>query len=166
MSADSTDGIVAVAVEDARWRAAAPDIEALCRRAAHAALAGAGAVGEVSLLLGDDTRSAALNGRYRGRDGPTNVLSFATDADGAISAPGAPRLLGDVMLAYETVAREAAGGAPTLADHTAHLVVHGVLHLVGFDHGAPREAARMEGLERRVLAGLGVADPYAESLAG
>ena len=161
MSTDNTDSIVAVAVEDARWRAAAPDIESLCRRAARAALAGAGAAGEVSLLLGDDTRSAALNGRYRGRDGPTNVLSFAADA-----APGAPRLLGDVVLAYETVAREAAGGAPTLADHTAHLVVHGVLHLAGFDHGAPREAARMEGLERRVLAGLGVADPYAESLAG
>jgi probable rRNA maturation factor len=164
----TTDSTVAVVVEDARWRAAAPDIEALCRRAARAALAGAGASidagAEVSLLLGDDTRSAALNGRYRGRDGPTNVLSFATD--GAIAAPGAPRLLGDVMLAYETVAREAAAGAPTLADHTAHLVVHGVLHLVGFDHGDPREAARMEGLERRVLAGLGVADPYAENLAG
>ena len=163
MSTDNTDSIVAVAVEDARWRAAAPDIESLCRRAARAALAGAGAAGEVSLLLGDDTRSATLNGRYRGREGPTNVLSFAADA---VTGPGAPRLLGDVVLAYETVAREAAGGAPTLADHTAHLVVHGVLHLAGFDHGAPREAARMEGLERRVLAGLGVADPYAESLAG
>ena len=163
MSADSTESLVAVAVQDARWRAAAPDIESLCQRAARAALAGAGAAGEVSLLLDNDMRSAALNGRYRGRDGPTNVLSFAADAT---TAPGAPRLLGDVMLAYETVAREAAGGSRNLADHVTHLVVHGVLHLVGFDHDAPREAARMEGLERRVLAGLGVADPYAESLAG
>lgn len=166
MSADKTDSVVAVAVQDARWLAVAPDIESLCRRAARAALVGAGAVGEVSLLLGNDMRSAALNSRYRGRDEPTNVLSFATDADGAINAPGAPRLLGDVVLAYETVAREAAGGAPKLTDHVTHLVVHGVLHLVGFDHGAPREAASMEGLERRVLAGLGVANPYAESLAG
>ena len=163
MSTDKTDCIVAVAVQDARWLAVAPDIESLCRRAARAALAGAGAVGEVSLLLGDDMRSAALNGRYRGRDEPTNVLSFAAVP---VAAPGAPRLLGDVVLAYETVAREAAGGAPKLTDHVTHLVVHGVLHLVGFDHDAPREAARMEGLEQRVLAGLGVADPYAESLAG
>ena len=92
-------------------------------------------------------------------DAPTNVLSFPAAAS-APPAPGAPLLLGDVVLAFETVAAEAAAQGKPLADHLAHLVVHGVLHLLGFDHEADAEAERMEALETRLLAGLGIADPY------
>jgi probable rRNA maturation factor len=99
----------------------------------------------------------ALNRRWRGRDSATNVLSFPS---GETGAGGRAVLLGDVVLAYETVAREAAAQGKTLADHLAHLVAHGVLHLLGFDHAEDAEARRMESLERRVLARLGVADPY------
>ena len=106
---------------------------------------------ELSVTLADDATVHALNRRWRGRDAPTNVLSFAS---------GERPLLGDVVLAYETVAREAAEQGKNLADHLAHLVTHGVLHLLGFDHEAPHEADEMEALERRALAGIGVADPY------
>ena len=115
--------------------------------------------GELSIRVVSRPESQALNKQYRDKDKPTNVLSFP-------AAESAFPHLGDVVLGYAYCAAEAEAQGKTLSDHLSHLVVHGVLHLVGFDHGAPREAARMEGLERRVLAGLGVADPYAESLAG
>jgi probable rRNA maturation factor len=98
-----------------------------------------------------------LNRRWRGQDRATNVLAFAT---GEQAASGAPLLLGDVVLALETVEREAVEQGKPLADHVAHLVTHGVLHLAGFDHHAAPEARRMEALERRILAELGVPDPY------
>jgi probable rRNA maturation factor len=151
---------VAVQIEAAEWRRALPGAAALCRRAALAALAAAAAeaTAEIVLLLGDDARLRALNRQFRGQDKPTNVLSFPAGAAGQ----GGPALqpLGDIALAFETVAREAAAQGKTLADHAGHLVVHGVLHLLGYDHERAREAAAMERLETRILAGLGIADPY------
>ena len=144
------------------WRRALPDIERLCAEAARAALRRAdtapGAPAELSIVLGDDALLQALNKQWRGQDKPTNVLSFPVAP--AALPPGAPRLLGDVVLAFETVTAEAQAQAKPLADHLRHLVVHGVLHLLGFDHEAAAEAERMEALETEVLAGLGVPDPY------
>lgn len=114
---------------------------------------------ELAVILSDDARVAALNAEWRGRAGATNVLTFpavgpAETADAA--------MLGDVILAHETVAREAREQGKTLQDHLAHLVVHGVLHLFGHDHLGAREADAMEAIETRALARLGVPDPYAD----
>ena len=129
----------------------------MARRAARAAARGAGlrpgpAGAELSLVLADDATVRALNKQWRRQDKPTNVLSFPG---------GDPIMLGDVIVAFETVRREAADQGKTLGDHLSHLVVHGVLHLLGHDHVQDCDADVMEGLERRVLAGLGIADPYA-----
>ena len=171
---DSTSGIlcagptVAVEARTPDWRDNLPDIEALVRQAASAAIAaGAADVAapegiEVSIVLADDATVRALNRDYRGRDAPTNVLAFPQGTAASEQAAG-PLLLGDVVLAYETVRREAAAQGKTLADHTRHLVVHGLLHLCGFDHDADASAAVMEQRETAILATLGVADPYAES---
>ena len=96
-----------------------------------------------------------LNSQWRGKDAPTNVLSFP-----AGDAPGEPGPLGDIVIAYETAAKEAEEATMPFGDHVSHLVVHGVLHLLGFDHMQDDEAERMEQLERRGLASLGIADPY------
>jgi probable rRNA maturation factor len=112
---------------------------------------------EVSLCLADDARLRSLNAQWRGTDKPTNVLSFPASSP---ERPGQAPMLGDIALAYETVAREAEECGAPLADHYRHLVAHGFLHLVGFDHQTAEEAERMEALERRILARLGVADPY------
>jgi len=147
-----------VSVQNGPWHEAFSEVEQVCRDAAAAAYAAAGAgAAEVSLLLADDAFVHELNHRYRGIDAPTNVLSFPAEAD---DAPG-EILLGDVILACETVLGEAARDGKPAADHLRHLVVHGVLHLLGHDHEDPAEAAEMEALETRVLAGLGVPDPYA-----
>jgi probable rRNA maturation factor len=140
-------------IASAQWRAAIPGIEELCRATVTAALDGHRSA-EVSLLLTDDAAVQVLNRDWRGMDKPTNVLSFP-------APPGAPALLGDVALAFETVAREAAEQGKSIENHTRHLLVHGVLHLVGYDHAQDGEAERMEGRERQILAGLGVPDPYA-----
>lgn len=148
------------ALRSGDW-AALPEAEALALGAARAALAEAAdlpAGGELSLALSDDAELRILNKAYRGKDGPTNVLSFP----GGEPSGSGPAQLGDVILAYGVCAREAAAQGKSLADHMRHLVVHGVLHLLGHDHEAEEEAARMEALERRILAGLGIADPYAE----
>ena len=149
------------------WRAVLPDCDILCRRAALAALMAAPMNGnradtEIGIRLTDDGESRTLNQRYRNIDAPTNVLSFPT-TDGAPGAPppGMPLALGDVVLAFETIRREAETQGKTLADHLGHLVVHGVLHLLGYDHQLDAQAVAMEHLEIAVLAGLGVADPYA-----
>ena len=145
----------------ALWRVRLADVERLCGEAARAALAGAGGVTgptELSIVLADDALVHALNRQWRGQDKPTNVLSFPVPP--AALPPGAPRLLGDVVLAFETLAAEAAAQGKPLANHLRHLVVHGVLHLLGFDHETAGEAERMETLEAAVLAGLGVPDPY------
>jgi probable rRNA maturation factor len=112
---------------------------------------------EVTLVLAGDGEMRRLNRTWRGKDASTNVLSFP--ADGDISEPG---FLGDIILAYETVEREAREQGKRLEDHAAHLVVHGLLHLLGFDHADDKQAERMESLERAALATLGIADPYAE----
>ena len=115
---------------------------------------------EVSLLFCDDVRIQELNRDWRGLDKPTNVLSFpAAPPDRLVSAP----LLGDIAIAFETVAREAQDEEKTFADHTSHMIVHGFLHLLGYDHENEEEAEEMEDLERRALARLGIADPYAAS---
>jgi probable rRNA maturation factor len=160
MDSDSSHTIE-VTVEAEAWRAAVTDPERLCRRAAAAALAGEpGTPAEVSVLLTDDARISRLNGRYRGREGPTNVLSFPTGGAPPPGPAAAPRLLGDVVVALETTRREAADEGRQVADHLAHLVVHGTLHLLGYDHEAVAEAERMEAREIELLAGLGIADPY------
>lgn len=142
------------------WLAACPDAAALAGMAAREALAEWSGPLIVGIVLTDDTEQRELNRRWRGQDAPTNVLSFAT-ADAA-PPPGAPVLLGDVVLAFETVAREATEQAKPLADHLRHLVVHGVLHLIGFDHDSEAEAAVMEAREAAILTRLGVPDPYSD----
>jgi probable rRNA maturation factor len=143
-----------VELEDTAWTAALPDAEALVLEAADATLASEGAVGEgVTLLLTDDTTIRDLNRRFRQRDQPTNVLSFP--------APQNPeRFLGDIALAYGVCAREAREQGKPLKNHLQHLVAHGVLHLLGYDHVSDAQAEEMENLERAVLAGLGIPDPY------
>ena len=117
---------------------------------------------EVSLLLTGDAEVRTLNARWRGQDKPTNVLSFpAAPADRLSDSPA----LGDIALAFETLAREAEAAGVSLADHYRHLVTHGFLHLIGYDHETDEEAERMEALEKRILARLGVADPYADGAA-
>jgi probable rRNA maturation factor len=161
--APETTVAVATTLACRRWRVALPDVKARVEAAARAVLrrlyrARVPACGiELSLVLGDDRLVRGLNRRWRGQDRPTNVLAFAAGDE----APGAaPLLLGDVVLAFETVQREAMEQGKPLADHVAHLVTHGVLHLAGYDHQATAEARRMEALERRILAELGVPDPY------
>jgi len=153
-----------VLVEGAGWAALDFDAATLARRAAAAALAGVPGVdgAETSILLADDGRLAALNREWRGRDGPTNVLSFPAFHD---PVPGVPGLLGDVAVSCETVLREAAEAGIPVEHHLAHMVVHGVLHLLGHDHETNEEAAAMERREREILHRLGVPDPYAEPAA-
>jgi probable rRNA maturation factor len=141
------------------WLALLPEPEAFARRVLAAVPVEGEA--EVSLLLADDAFVRGLNARWRGQDRPTNVLSFPAPATGV---PG-PRPLGDVVLACETVAREAVEAGKSVADHAAHLLVHGLLHLLGHDHENDAEAAVMEALETAVLETLDIADPYAENAA-
>lgn len=124
---------------------------------------------EVSIRLADDAEVHQLNAQWRGKDKPTNVLSFPQlDADELtaalsddVSAGQGELLLGDIILAHETCVREAAEKAVPLVNHATHLVVHGTLHLLGYDHVDEHEAETMEALERQVMATLGYADPYA-----
>jgi probable rRNA maturation factor len=150
------------------WRKALPKAAALCRRAAQVAIDAGNleiADAELSIVLGDDALLQRLNKAWRGKDAPTNVLSFpAQEFGGRLVSPvqpGVPLPLGDVVLGFETISREAAEQGKALDDHLAHLIVHGVLHLLGFDHEAEADAEQMEALERDVLSRLGIADPYA-----
>jgi probable rRNA maturation factor len=169
-----SDDPISVSIEAPAWSEAIPDAEAwvagLAHRTLQAACPGIGPAG-ISLLLTDDAAVHALNRTWRGKDNPTNVLSFpATEtAEGEVPEAefdGVPLELGDIALAYETCAREANEQRKRLADHVAHLILHGVLHLLGYDHLDEDEAQRMEALEIRILAGLGIADPYETELAG
>jgi len=157
---------IAVSLECPAWAETLPDVAAWVERIARLALDGCpddrpeGAL-ELSVVLADDDTVRALNRDWRGKDAPTNVLSFAAlDDDEAPVVEGAPLLLGDVILAWETVAAEAQAQHKPLTEHLAHLVIHGVLHLIGFDHEDEDEAVEMETLETRLLATLGIADPY------
>lgn len=146
--------MIAVEIEAEDWTATLPDAAAVVERAARAALGRVG--GEVVVLLTDDESVRDLNARFRDRDRPTNVLSFpAAPVPGVGDSP-----LGDVALAFGVCAAEAEAQGKPLSDHLTHLVVHGVLHLLGRDHVDDAEAGAMEAEERTILAGLGVPDPY------
>jgi probable rRNA maturation factor len=137
-------------------------LDGVIQRAAAAALQAAGVempgIVEISILLTNDNGIRALNRAWRGVDKPTNVLSFPTPP----GVPAARRHLGDMALAFETLESEAADEGKAFADHLSHLVVHAVLHLVGYDHAADADAADMEAREVDALARLGIADPYAD----
>ncbi len=145
-----------------RWRAALP-ARSLARQAIAAALNESGVKlrsgAEVTVHLIDDAQIRALNLQWRGKDAATNVLSFPAVEPARIREA---KLLGDVFVAFETVAREADEEGKSLSDHFRHLAIHGFLHLLGYDHIEDAEAEAMEALETRALARLGVADPYAE----
>jgi len=169
---------IAVVVQDSAWCEALRESAELARRAARAALRqqygvrarsaepgapraeSAMAASELTVVLADDRLLRRLNREYRGQDRATNVLSFAGLDGPSELRPEAPRLLGDVVLARETVFREARAQSKTPGEHLSHLVVHGVLHLLGFDHETEAQAQSMEAVECAVLAGLGIADPY------
>src|SRR5690606_28454011 len=137
---DFADAEIAVAVLDDAWLAAVPDAVERARRAAAAARAAhdAPARGELGIALGDDALLRRLNRDHRGQDRPTNVLAFPLGPPGA--DPALPALLGDVAIARETVLREATAQGKTAADHLVHLVVHGTLHVLGYDHDTDTEA--------------------------
>jgi probable rRNA maturation factor len=147
---------IEIAIEAGDWAKLSHPADTV-RRAATAALASAGVEdGEVGVVLTDDAHVRELNRKWRAKDEPTNVLSFLSP----FSDPGEPRFLGDVVLACETVTREAEAEGKSVDHHLAHLVVHGVLHLVGHDHASDGEAEAMERQERAALASVGVPDPY------
>lgn len=164
--------LVDTVIEDPRWEAFG--IEALAERAARAALAGLGLPAEgfaIALLACDDARIAALNADFRGKAKPTNVLSWPSEERAAevagdepdLPEPGAaddPEELGDIAIAWETCMAEAAEQGKPAADHVTHLVVHAVLHLLGHDHEDEADARLMEGREVRILASMGLSDPY------
>ena len=149
--------MIDVQVEVPAWSDAIPDVAEVVERAALAALANVGANGDVVVLLTDDDALADLNVRFRGKDGPTNVLSFP-------APQSAGSHLGDIAIAQGVCAREASAQHKPLAHHLMHLTAHGVLHLLGYDHETDAEARAMETREREVLEGLGVPDPYEAGL--
>lgn len=150
-----------IRIAAAGWRTALPGPAALVRRAVRAALKAelpAKAATGLSILLTDDAEMRKLNAGWRAKDKPTNVLSFPADA--AINPARPPAYLGDIALGLAICRREAKEQGKTLADHVAHLTVHGVLHLLGYDHMDDEQAAAMEPREVEILAGLKITDPY------
>jgi probable rRNA maturation factor len=144
------------------WQAE-PDAEAVIHRAIETAAEIADAdVGEAELavMLTDDAGIRTLNGNWRGIDKPTNVLSFPALQPTAGAPPDAPRMLGDIAIAYQTTRREADEEEKPFDHHLSHLAVHGFLHLIGYDHEKDDDAEAMESLEREILAQLGIPDPY------
>lgn len=150
-----------ITIESPKWTDQLPAADSLSRHAAEASWrrenCGSGDA-ELSIVLGDDVFVQALNGRFRNKNRSTNVLSFPA---GDTEIPGMPLLLGDVVLAFETVAREAREQNKSLPDHFQHLCVHGILHLLGHDHETDSGATAMEALEIAILSTIGVGNPYA-----
>lgn len=160
---------VDVVLEDTRWTAVA--LENLAETAEAATL---GQLGmdpgdwEISLLACDDARIAVLNGDFRDKPQPTNVLSWPSEERAAAEEGGVPEVpspggdpeLGDIAIAYDTCAQEAEAAGKSLPDHATHLLVHGILHLLGYDHVRDKDATLMEGLEVKILGKLGLPDPY------
>jgi probable rRNA maturation factor len=146
-----------------------PDAEAVIHRAIEAAadIADADvADAELAIMLTDDAGIRTLNANWRGMDKPTNVLSFpALQPEGNSGEDDAPRMLGDIAIAYETTRREADDEQKPFDHHLSHLAVHGFLHLIGYDHENDDDAEDMESLEREILGSLGIPDPYADRVA-
>jgi len=141
------------------------EAEAVIHRAINAAAEIADAdVGEaeIAVMLTDDAGIRTLNNNWRGIDKPTNVLSFPALQPTAGAPPDAPRMLGDIAIAYETTRKEADDEEKPFDHHLSHLAVHGFLHLIGYDHEKDDDAEAMEGLEREILAQLGIPDPYSD----
>jgi probable rRNA maturation factor len=152
-------------VEDSGdWRELEPVAPVVDRLVGAAAeyLPGQAQSAAATLVLASDARVRALNRQWRGKDSPTNVLSFPAAPIPAKAAGHAEAFLGDIVLASETLLREAAEAGIETSHHFQHLVLHGLLHLLGFDHETEDEADVMEGLEIRVLAALGIANPFAD----
>ena len=140
---------ITLVVEDGEWRSHR-GLQTRLKQAALAACKAAKLKGEVTILLSGDNRLKALNHEFRGKNRPTNVLSF----------PGTGTYAGDIAIAHGVTAKEAGETGKSFADHAVHLVVHGVLHLAGYDHERPKDARVMEPLEVKILGRLGIADPY------
>jgi len=140
---------ITLLVEDPTWRSHR-GLQARLKQAAEAARKAGRLKGGLTILLADDRKLRALNREFRGRDKATNVLSF----------PAGGGYAGDIAIAHGVAAKEAKAAGKRFADHVVHLVVHGVLHLAGYDHERPKDAKLMEPLEVRILGRLGVADPY------
>lgn len=174
--AGGTSAAVDVLIEDDRWSDIALNTDAPVWIAAALVAAGQEALAaEVSLLACDDTRIAALNAEFRGKPAATNVLSWPDQnfpdrpagapppppvVDASAGDAAAPVFLGDIAIAYETIAREAAEAGKTLKAHSCHMIVHGTLHLLGYDHVRDEDAELMEKVEIVALARLGFANPY------
>lgn len=165
-SSESAALEIGLTINDPRWESLPFALEDALRRAVlavhHEVVPWVTA--EVSVVLTDDGEIQTLNRTYRQKDRPTNVLSF-----GSLEAPlepgmtppmPGPFLLGDLVLAFETITREAENQGKSLGDHLMHLVVHGMLHLLGYDHGTDEDAERMESLEIKILSPLGIKNPY------
>jgi probable rRNA maturation factor len=157
----TSDHVMDIAMPDERWAEIFPGVEDDTRKVVSAVFKHLNVTKcqEISLVLADDALVRDLNNRYRGKDKPTNVLSFPADGP---TGTCCCRLLGDVILARETVERESAEQRKTVRDHTRHLIVHGTLHLLGYDHADDRQADEMERLETEILEKLGISDPYGQ----
>ena len=157
--------LVDISLESDTWLSELPDIETLVHRVAQAARSAVPDTpgnAELSVLLSGDANIRRLNRDYRDSDAATNVLAFGNYDQTGPTSDAKPVLIGDVVMAFETVAREAADQKKPLSHHVSHLLVHGVLHLLGYNHDGDAAAHEMEDLERAILAGLGISDPYAE----
>jgi probable rRNA maturation factor len=160
--------LIDVIVRSARWKAAPKAVATIRKAISAAANAVSTPPAGLAIVLCDDSAIRALNRQWRGQNAPTNVLSFPAavppgrgrKTDGG-RRPASP-YLGDIAIAYETVARESVAEGRSFPHHLAHLAVHGFLHLIGHDHDNDHDAQAMERLERRILAGLGIPDPYAD----
>jgi probable rRNA maturation factor len=152
--------VVTISIAEASW-SQIPKLRSHARHAARRALAHVGHAEsmEIAIRFTSDEEMAAHNRNWRGKAGPTNVLSFPAAATPTCPA-GVPRPLGDIILASGVVATEAREQGKTLEAHIVHLIVHGVLHLLGFDHEKDRDAERMEQAEVAILAGMGYDNPY------
>ena len=163
---------IEIVLEDPIWATETVDPARRAHAAAEAALrhwlqAPPPAGAELAVVLADDATVRDLNRRFRGKDAPTNVLSFpAPEPPADLPDDGQPREIGDVILAVETLLAEAAAADTPPAHHFQHLLIHGVLHLIGYDHQTDAEAQAMEALETTLLARLGIADPYAAGKIG
>ena len=157
MSQTAADVEIDARIADPRWRKAIRGLDSLTARAVSAAANRTGRGGEVAVLFTDDSEMHRLNRNWRGKDKPTDVLSFPAPE----GIPGEIRYLGDIALGLETASADAEKLGRGMPAHISHLLVHGFLHLLGYDHETAGDAHVMESLEIEILAGLGLPDPYA-----